>query len=824
MYEKLSDELLFDYFLVHSTRKDDIFCNVPFYISKEEYSKFIDTSEILNNLIFRIVSNINSLFKDFQCFIPDFKYKKEILNLKRPLSNSFWVRYDGFLRASGGIFYSEFNYDKPCAEREILATGDMEAYNNINLEYRCMLKKALKTVLERQPTKDLFRIALLTDPCHYEEAHIMLLMQKELATKNIEFIRVGPSNLYVKDELVYAFHKQVDIILKLFPTEFSSEINDFDNILKVYDSGKVEILNDPRVIACQCKNLYTYLWQLVKFKDSRLSNIEVEVITSTLPYTELFHKDKVDYILKNKNNLVLKPVYGRYSIDVFIGILHTSTEWEEATKYVAKSSKAFIIQDYCEIKESDTYYTPDGKFVFPIKAFANIGCFMLEHDFAGICVRWSDEYLTTDDSTWVTPIGVKNEVINIAKLDLPEKERKKLWDKITEKAMFQANFTGRYVKNFEYIGLDYICLEGIKYKELIEATEKLAKIMNNTQKLLYDNLEHFAPILDISNLVEILKFKYTDEFVFLGRMDWAIDYSGNLKLLELNSETPAGLVESIFIDSIVVEELDEKNLNSEVFSPNRELKSKIVSQFRKIIKDYTLTHTIKTIGILSSTYYEDLYTANAIYKVIKDEPFEFIIGSIYDCKVTASGKLSLFDKELDAVYRYYPLDWFDKEGMSSQKKALENTLSINPTHTIISQSKAFFAVIYELLKQDFYNSDDKDAILKYIPKTSFEVEDINSLDYIVKPVLSREGQGVTLACDLKEMPEGNCIFQERIHTMNLDYYMHTDTDKKRDILYPILGTYITGTEFAGIYTRLGKFVTGFFCIYAPTFIKKERIN
>ena len=51
MYEKLSDELLFNYFMVHSTRNDNVFCSVPFYISEEEYSEFKTTSIILNDLI-----------------------------------------------------------------------------------------------------------------------------------------------------------------------------------------------------------------------------------------------------------------------------------------------------------------------------------------------------------------------------------------------------------------------------------------------------------------------------------------------------------------------------------------------------------------------------------------------------------------------------------------------------------------------------------------------------------------------------------------------------------------------------------------------------
>ncbi|ERI91802.1 glutathionylspermidine synthase [Clostridiales bacterium oral taxon 876 str. F0540] len=814
MYEKLSDKLLFDYYMIHSTRKEDIYCTVPFYISKKECKEFKDSSEILNKLVYRIMSNINNEFKDFQSFIPDFKYRDKILNLKRPLGDTFWVRYDSFLRAKGGVFYSEFNYDKPCAQREILATGEMEANNNINLEYRDRFKKAFEKLLEAQPNKECFSIALLADPCHAEEAHIMYLLEKELERENVDFIRVGPKNLYVKNEQVYAFNRQIDIILRLFPTEFSYEINDFDKILEVFEKGRVDIINDPRVIIGQCKNLYTYLWQLVKARDERLTELEMEIIAATLPHTELFDKSKINYILEHKNELVLKPVYGRYSIDVFIGSLHTEEEWKKSVQYVLESGKDFIIQEFCEIKPSDSYYTPDGKFVIPAKAFANIGCFIFDNELSGCCVRWSGDYLTTDDYTWITPIGIKSDVVKINSIPLEERQRKKLWNKITEKAMFEADFTGRYVKNFEYVGLDCITLEKRKYEELKEATNKIASIMYKTQTLLYNNIDYFADILGIENLKEILKYKFTEEFVFLARMDWAIDFSGNLKLLEINSETPAGLIESLYIDNVIKAEL---NINKS--SANEELKSKIIKQFTKIIEDYSKEHSIKTIGFLSSTYYEDWYTANTLYKTLKELPFEFVVGSIYDCTVSESGKISLFNKELDAVYRYYPLDWFDLEGMTDLKEALRNTLSINPTHTIISQSKAFLAVMYELLDQGFYTEEESYFITKYIPKTSLDVEKLETYDYIVKPILSREGRGIDLAFELKEMPDENHIYQERVHTLNVDYTVHDNIDKFQDVLYPIFGAYVTGTEFAGIYTRLGKFVTQNLCVYTPAFIE-----
>lgn len=814
MYSKLSDKLLFEYFMMHSTRKNDIYCTVPFYLSEEEFNDFRRSSETLNNLVFRIMTNINTTFKDFKPFIPDFQFKEEILALKRPMSEVFWVRYDGFLRASGGVFYSEFNYDKPCAEREILATGDMDVYNNINSTYRDDFRNSFERIIKSQPYKESYRVALLADPCHYEEAHLMFLFHKELGIKNIEFINVGPKNLYVKEGLVYAFGEQVDIILRLFPTEFSFEITDFENILKVFEAGKVDIVNDPRVIIGQCKNLYTYLWKLVMNKDKRLSDEEIKIIISTLPFTELFNKEKTQYIIKNKNKLVLKPVYGRYSIDVFIGALHTDEEWVQSVNYVLESTKQFIIQEFCEIKPSDTYYTLDGNFVFPVKAFANVGCFMLNHKFSGCCTRWSTDYLTTDDYTWITPIGVKNNAVKINRVFCDEIERKTLWDRVTERSMFEADFTGRHVKNFEYVGLDYLGFDRDKYAELVQATNDLAVIMDKTQNLIYENMNHFADILGIGSLVELVRQRFTEEFLFLGRMDWAVDAKGELKLLEINSETPAGLVEGLFIDKIIAEEL-----KITLPSPNEKLKDKIVTQFKKIINDYSKVKKIETIGLLTSTYYEDWYTVNAINKILKDQPYEFIMGSIYDTRVNESGKLCLYGRELDAVYRYYPLDWFDEEDMLDKKEALKNTLSINPPHTIISQSKAFFAIMHELLKQGYYSKEEAYIIEKYVPKTAFEAGKLQTLDYIVKPILSREGKGVAFACELKEIPDESHIYQERVQTMNLDYWVHSNLGETRDTLYPVFGTYVTGTEFAGMYTRLGKFITENICVYAPVFIE-----
>ena len=72
---------------------------------------------------------------------------------------------------------------------------------------------------------------------------------------------------------------------------------------------------------------------------------------------------------------------------------------------------------------------------------------------------------------------------------------------------------------------------------------------------------------------------------------------------------------------------------------------------------------------------------------------------------------------------------------------------INPGHTLITQSKALFAVIHELIGKGFFSDEDEKFILKYIPYTCLEPDNKLSSDCVVKPYLSREGAGVELSYD-----------------------------------------------------------------------------
>ncbi len=817
MYNSLTDKLLFDYSMIDCRRKDTIFSPCPFYLDTETLTNIIKSTEILDLLVQRIIENIHGNFSDFKKYIKDFKYKEEILNTKIPLSPIFWARYDAFIRQEGGIFFSEFNYDKPCAQREIMVSEYLEAHNNVNKGFKDKFITSFKNIVsDFFKGKNNFNIAILVDPCHLEETHLSCLYKDIMEDDNFHFIAVGPKNLKVINGELLAFGKEkIQVVLRQFPTEYINEICDIEKILSLYDQGKILILNDPRVIIGQCKSLFAYLWTLVEKNDKRLIECEKEVIRNTLPHTYIFNKTYLKDILKNKNKYVLKPIYGRYSENVFIGILHSEDEWKKAVEYVIENSDDFIVQEFCSIHKDAVTAVSKDRFI-PKEAFGNFGVYLINGKVEGFCTRWNESYLTCDESTWITPIGLSNKYIDI--IPFSQNSRKEIWNKVMDRAMMEYDFTGSYFRDKEYVSLDSLVLDKEKFDELKSATNNICSIFKKAQNLVLENINTFSHILGINELENIIKTKCTDSFLFLGRMDWCLNNEGQWKLLEINSETPAGLVESIGLSKIIKEELNIPYKN-----PNENMIDMIKKEFYKILNDYSKERSINNIGILSGTYYEDWYNTSILYNIIKDLPYKINMGNIYDVKVK-NDKLYLYGNPLDAVFRYYPLDWFISEGKLDILKALEeNTLSINPPHTIITQTKAFLALVFELKHQGFFSKTESLIIEKYISETSFNAEKLNTSDIVIKPLLEREGSGVLLGYEASEEPEYDFIFQKREHINPIDFDVYSILHKESKLLYPIIGTYITGDKFCGLYTRLGSIVTTSSCVYAPMFVKEDTL-
>ncbi|MDS0528071.1 glutathionylspermidine synthase family protein [Clostridium sp. SHJSY1] len=811
MDKRFINELLFKYHMVHSTRNHDIFTREPFYLENRYYYDFKETGTTLNNLVIRIIEGINDQFKDLVPYMPDFPYKKEILELKNPLAPLLWTRYDGFVRNDGtGVFYSELNYDKPCAQREIMIMESLvNSEDNINNGFLKKLKNNLYSICESYfEDKEKIIIALLCSSSRPEETHVMMLFKSIFENEKFKFIVCNNTNFQYKDDSIHSFGEKIDVVIRLYPTEYLKEVNCFSKMLDLFQKGKLLLLNDPRVIIGQCKNLYTYLWKLVKNNDSRLSNKEMEVIRKSLPYTELLDMNNIKLAIQNKDKWVIKPVYGRYSIDVFIGKLYSDEEWAECVSYAIQciqNGKYFILQEFCEIREDVIPYF-DGAFNYREKAFANLGVFISLKEYIGTCVRINSTYLTEEEETWVTPILKRKEYFKIASTDVDYRS--------FVGSLLKHGFCGNYSRTSKYINTNPLILDKEKYEELKYLTNRMAEIFKKSQSFVKNNISLYKDVLNLGYLEEIIKNSNTEELCLLGRMDWILENDGTWKVVEINSETPAGTCETAYINEELLKKLDNK-LN--LININSDFKEKLLKQTNRMIEEYSKVKNIKSVAIVGSLYYEDWYTINTIKNIFKEiENITVTLGNIYDLKVSKDGETTLYGNEVDAIFRYYPLDWLEyeeTEDLGRLRIALENNkvISLNNTNSIISQNKIFFALIYELLKFNFFSEEEIKLIEKHIPYTTLEFKEIKTNDFLAKPILSREGKGIVLSRDIKNIEdfEEGYIFQEYIFSQTLNNK------------YPVFGAYVCGNEFSGLYTRVGSEITDICCMYVPTFVEDK---
>ncbi|WP_271813853.1 glutathionylspermidine synthase family protein [Clostridium beijerinckii] len=811
-----TEGVLFNNYMVSSLGEEYVHSQIPFYFDKSTYEKMVFYSEEINRISLNILKSIKEGHSELLNYFDDFMFKEKIFNLKCPMSPMFWARYDTFRDVDGDIYFAEFNYDKPCGQKEIHLAGKCSFDGNINVGFiNNVVKELLKICKEHNMEKEKIDVGFLMDPCHYEELHHSYYFKHILKDTNINIVQVGPNNLSVRDGYVYAYSNfKLKIILRLFPTEFFNEISNINEILNCVDCGNLLLINDPRVIAIQAKGFFAYLWNLVKSDSKLLSISDKEIIKKCIPYTEILNHDDIQDVIDNKDSYVVKSSLGRYSEEVYIGKLYTQEMWEKKIKIVSESNKIHVKQKLINIRQEYTYAPGNNNMNIPVLAFGNFGIYIMDYKVEGFLVRWSRDLLTNDDYTWMCPIGVEDFPVYINEFN--PKNRKEIWNEIIDESVFKYNFTGAYTNIYEYISLNSLILKECTYKEMLSASSKFCEILKKIYPYIQKEMELFGPILGIpEELYKLVSNSCTISLCALGRIDFAIDNDGNLKILEFNSETPAGLVEAIGLNSIIKEKL-----NIQYQNPNVNLKEHIKKSFFNILEELKKIKKVKNIAVVTSWYYEDIYTSNLIAEILKElNEYSVIFGNIYDLKVN-NNKIYLYGNEIDAIYRHYPLDWFSYE--DEMKKLIDPLSSgqylINPGHTLITQSKALFAVIYELVRKKFFSRDDEEFVLKYIPYTCLEPDNVLSFDYVTKPYLSREGAGVMLSYDEMSKELDDIVFQDRINIKPLYSNIYSTMKEESKYLFPVIGTYITGDIPSGVFTRMGDFITDKNAMCVATYI------
>lgn len=263
-----------------------------------------------------------------------------------------------------------------------------------------------------------------------------------------------------------------------------------------------------------------------------------------------------------------------------------------------------------------------------------------------------------------------------------------------------------------------------------------------------------------------------DEPSLYGRFDLAYDGYGPPKLLEYNADTPTALLEASVIQWFWLKD-----------------RFPAADQFNSIHE--RLIEAWKGLGIAGELHFACVADAPEDFgnlEYLRDTAVQaglstryLAIGDIgYD---EVSGRyVDLEDTSIDNLFKLYPWEWLVNEYFG-RKLATARMRLVEPAWKMLLSNKGLLAVLWELF-------EGHDNLLR----TGFEPGPFRD-NYVTKPLLSREGENVTVYCNGQvQVNEGSyggkgLVFQQLAPIPCLDGN------------YPILGSWVIAGEAAGIGIR-----------------------
>jgi glutathionylspermidine synthase len=387
-----------------------------------------------------------------------------------------------------------------------------------------------------------------------------------------------------------------------------------------------------------------------------------------------------------------------------------------------------------------------------------------------------------------------------------------------------------------YLSEHAFLLSEKEHLEIIKAQSEIVALLKLTQ-LLLSRYEEFHKWLDLPK--ELVDLSFNDGLknyvTTYGRFDWVFDELGRLRLLEFNSETPMGWIESIkFTENAHKYYQKTKNVNNKL---RDSLKQSI---YERLISIGKLDGSIAIVGENLNNNKEESDTFNFLADIIKEITSEVIVCSVSELKAMTD-----YDYIDDGIYfekdeMLYPIDTLmtfhsveglvnDDGGEQLIQLIEENKVSLmNPSSTALLHSKGLFAIIWHLYKTTNEFVDFSETIEKYIPFSTFnpDVFDKSKKLCVQKKLNHREGSSIEikLISECKPQEDELLVFQDYIPVkkMLFDRLIRDEKGnmvKKTVKMQHTIGAYCILDSFAGYYTRLSEGIcSAYDATFVPTFV------
>ena len=386
------------------------------------------------------------------------------------------------------------------------------------------------------------------------------------------------------------------------------------------------------------------------------------------------------------------------------------------------------------------------------------------------------------------------------------------------------------------------------YKEIRAASRELFLIFEKTVKIFQKSSEKFLEQMDFpKKLIPFLNIpKVLNLSTWLSRFDFVIDQNDQLKMIEINADTPCGIIEAYYVNEIAAKSLGYENPN---FNEQMKLKSFLHDMRQKIspprisISSGIFNRRKPFIFSCFDDYVEDYATTIYLMKLMKSESMsddvEFV--SFYDLRVDEEGLLLPDGRYAGAIYRLHPIEILIEEtatddtelGVYFMEKYAEKKFAMfNPPEAVIMQNKSFLALVWQVfINGGYFDSFERQVIEKYMLPSYFEEDELNDETYIKKPIWGREGRNISIVNGKNKIIYENkidspneiicreskkCMYQKFVDSKHFEVL--TDSGLKNGMI--TIGCFMIGDRSSAVYCRFSEErILGNEAYYVPLLIE-----
>ncbi|CAG7623096.1 glutathionylspermidine synthase family protein [Paenibacillus allorhizosphaerae] len=376
-----------------------------------------------------------------------------------------------------------------------------------------------------------------------------------------------------------------------------------------------------------------------------------------------------------------------------------------------------------------------------------------------------------------------------------------------------------------------------RHREMLAAAEALGRIYAKTVAVVQQGEAALWAELGLPEAAFGAVALRFDETIptLIGRFDFA-DTPDGLKMLEFNSDTPTGIVEAFHVNGVVCEAYGAEN-------PNRGCSAMLGMAFTRMKEVYRKAgcRTERTVFSALDWHEEDAGTTRYLLAQSGMEGASFVPLSALRVQgerlwAPAAGSDTAELQPVDLLYRLHAIEKlaqdYDDDGYQTGEHVLRliacgELAVINPPSGFAAQTKALQALIWNLHETgQFFAPAEHEMIERYMLPTYLEPCFPEGTPYVSKPILGREGSGVTIYDGNGAAPEESGETEYMHQPMVYQQYAQLPEIEIETLSGPYRGRLLWGCflidgKGSAVVARVGGRITDNLSFYLPSAFADE---